>query len=343
VDDALADRLLAVCHGDTALRDRVKLFGHLVRTDPWGYPLVYLMDTFIVTAGSDRRETGTHYTPKSLTEAIVAEMLTPIVYVGPAEGTPRAEWALKSPAELLDLKICDPAMGSGAFLVQACRWLSDRLAAAWGEAEAQGKTVSVDGIVQDADASSEALPRDAEARTIVARRLIAERCLYGVDLNPLAVELAKLSIWLVTLAKGRPFGFLNHNLRCGDSLLGIHRLDQLTELSMRPTGKGQLRLFGQDIERAVRDAIELRVRLREMPIRDIRDVEAMAHLNAKARHALEVSECIADAFIGEVFAAGGRGAALECALTSLADQAGRAIEGDGESPPFYAGNRRGRS
>jgi type II restriction/modification system DNA methylase subunit YeeA len=56
---------------------------------------------------------------------------------------------------------------------------------------------------------------------VIARRLIAERCLYGVDLNPLAVELAKLSIWLVTLAKGRPFGFLDHNLRCGDSLLGI--------------------------------------------------------------------------------------------------------------------------
>ena len=81
---------------------------------------------------------------------------------------------------------------------------------------------------------------------MIARRLIAERCLYGVDLNPLAVELAKLSIWLVTLAKGRPFGFLDHNLRCGDSLLGIHRLDQLTELSMDPTGKGQQRLFGQE-------------------------------------------------------------------------------------------------
>jgi hypothetical protein len=80
------------------------------------------------------------------------------------------------------------------------------------------------------------LPRDTEARTVIARRLIAERCLYGVDLNPLAVELAKLSIWLVTLAKGRPFGFLDHNLRCGDSLLGIHRLDQLTQLSMNPTG-----------------------------------------------------------------------------------------------------------
>ena len=328
VDDALAERLLTACHGDTALRDRIKPFSHLVRTDPWGYPLVYSAGAFIVATGSDRRETGTHYTPKSLTEAIVAETLTPIAYVGPAQGTPRADWALKSPSELLDLKICDPAMGSGAFLVQACRWLADRLVESWAQAEAQGHTVGIDGRVVAADASVEPLPGDTEARTIVARRLIAERCLYGVDLNPLAVELAKLSIWLVTLAKGRPFGFLDHNLRCGDSLLGIHRLDQLTQLSMNPSDQGQLRLFGQNIEQAVREAIELRRRLREMPIRDIRDVEAMAHLDADVRRRLAVPEAIADAFIGEVFALGGSDSLLANSLVSLADQAGQAIDGD---------------
>lgn len=328
VDDSLADRVLTACHGNAALRDRIKPFGHLVRTDPWGYPLVYTVGAFIVTTGSDRRETGTHYTPKSLTEAIVSETLTPIVYVGPAQGTPRADWVLKSPAELLDLKICDPAMGSGAFLVQACRWLADRLVEAWAQAEAQGRTVGADGRVVVADASSEPMPRDTEARTIVARRLIAERCLYGVDLNPLAVELAKLSIWLVTLAKGRPFGFLDHNLRCGDSLLGVNQLDQLTQLSMNPTGQGQLRLFGQNIERAVLEAIELRQRLREMPIRDIRDVEAMAHLDADARRRLEIPGSIADAFTGEVFASGGNGAWLDNALASLTIQATQVIDGD---------------
>lgn len=328
VDDVLADRLLTACHGDTALRDRIKPFGHLVRTDPWGYPLIYPSGAFIVTTGSDRRETGTHYTPKSLTEAIVSETLTPIAYVGPAQGTPRAEWVLKSPAELLDLNVCDPAMGSGAFLVQACRWLADRLVEAWAQTEAQGQTVCIDGRVVAADANVEALSRDTEARTIVARRLIAERCLYGVDLNPLAVELAKLSIWLVTLAKGRPFGFLDHNLRCGDSLLGIHRLDQLTQLSMNPTGQGQLRLFGQNIEQAVRDAIELRQQLREMPIRDIRDVEAMAHLDADARRRLAVPEGIADAFIGEVLTSGGNATAIERAATMLTIQAGQAVTGD---------------
>ncbi len=331
VDDTLTDRLLTACQGETKLRDRIKPYAHLLRTDPWGYPLIYPAGAFIVTTGSDRRETGTHYTPKSLTEAIVAETLTPVAYVGPAEGAPRDQWELKSPAELLDLKICDPAMGSGAFLVQACRWLSDRLVEAWSQVETTGKTVSVDGEVLEAGAAKEPLPRDSEARTVIARRLIAERCLYGVDLNPLAVELAKLSIWLVTLAKGRPFGFLDHNLRYGDSLLGIRRLDQLTELSMTPGGKGQQRLFGKNIEKAVHEAIEFRQRLRNMPIRDIHDIEAMARLDADARQNLEVPECIADAFIGEVFASGGNALAIENTIASLAILAGKAIDGAGDA------------
>ncbi|WP_131111566.1 Eco57I restriction-modification methylase domain-containing protein [Sulfuricystis thermophila] len=331
VDEALTGKVLTACHGDSALAERIRPYAHLLRMDPWGYPLVYPAGAYVVTTGSDRRETGTHYTPKSLTEAIVAETLTPVAYVGPADGKPRSEWVLKSPAELLDLKVCDPAMGSGAFLVQACRWLADRLVEAWARAEVQGHTVGIDGRVAESGSEVEPLPRNDEERTIVARRLVAERCLYGVDLNPLAVELAKLSLWLVTLAKGRPFGFLDHNLRCGDSLLGIHRLDQLTQLAMNPSSQGQMRLFGQTIETAVRKAIELRQRLRETPIRDIHDVEVMAHLDADARQRLEVPGLIADAFIGEVFTAGGTGAALESALASLAVQAGRAIEGDQET------------
>jgi len=329
VDDTLADRLLIACQGDIQLRDRIKPYVHLLRTDTWGYPLIYPAGAFIVTSGSNRRETGTHYTPKSLTETIVAETLTPLAYVGPAEGTPRKGWQLKSPEELLDLKICDPAMGSGAFLVQVCRWLADRLVEAWSLAEATGKSINVDGQVLDELHAKESLPLDTDARIVIARRLIAERCLFGVDLNPLAVELAKLSIWLVTLAKNRPFGFLDHNLRCGDSLLGIHRLEQLTQLSMKPTGQSKLHLFGQKVEQALQGVIELRQQLREMPIHDIRDVEVMANLNADARSRLEVTKCIADTFIGEVFeASSGSISAMEKGLASLAIQAGQALKGE---------------
>ncbi len=323
-DNASADKLLTACHADRALRDRVKPYVHLLRTDRWGYPLVYPQNAFMVTSGSDRRETGTHYTPKSFTEAIVKETLEPLVYVGPAEGKPREEWKLNSPAEILDLKICDPAMGSGAFLVQVCRWLSERLVDAWMQEERAGKGVTSEGEVTGEIGSREPLRKDHEERLLTARRLIAERCLYGVDMNPLAVELAKLSIWLVTLAKGRPFGFLDHNLRCGDSLLGITSLEQLHFLDIKPSPRSTRKLFASKIDQAVAQAISLRAGIRSRPIRDIRDVEVMTQLDDEARHKLELPELVADALLEEVFAAGGR----EIDTAALAIDVGEGLEGN---------------
>jgi hypothetical protein len=324
-DERMAARLLTVCRGDVALRDRILPFAELLRTDPWGYPLVHHAGAFVVVLGADRRESGTHYTPKSLTEKIVEVTLTPIVYRGPAEGAAREDWKLKSADELLDLKVCDPAMGSGAFLVQACRWLADRLVEAWSDMEAAGSRIDDEGRIRAADdkAGFEPLSRDTEERAILARRLIAERCLYGVDKNPLAVELAKLSLWLTTLAKGRPFGFLDHNLRSGDSLLGIHDLGQLIELDMKPKGKAQLRLFGRTIRSAVEKAIALRSQLRSIPIRDIGDVEAMAALDAQSRSELALPELIADALIGIVLTDD-----RSVRITTLATMADEAAGGD---------------
>ena len=114
--------------------------------------------------------------------------------------------------------------------------------------------------------------------------MIAERCLYGVDMNPLAVELAKLSIWLVTLAKGRPFGFLDHNLRCGDSLLGITSLEQLHYLEMNPAKGSTRKLFAAEIDSAIQRALGLRRELRKTePIRDIGDVDAIAKVSQRQR------------------------------------------------------------
>lgn len=327
-------RLLSACRGDVNLRDRLEPYVRLLRTDPWGYPLVHPRGAFVVVLAADRRETGTHYTPKSLTERIVEETLTPLVYDGPAEGAPRAEWKLKTPEKLLDLKVCDPAMGSGAFLVQACRFLSARLAEAWSIEEAEGRLVDLTGQVHEPRARIESMPPGAEVRAENARRIVAERCLYGVDLNPLAVELAKLSLWLVTLSKGRPFGFLDHSLRRGDSLVGITRLEQLTELSLDPSATRQQLLFGKSIKRAVAEAVELRRKLYETPIRDIRDVEAMATLDADARKKVKAAELLADAFIGVVFAA--EGADAETQLAMLAADAERVVNGEERATEMLA-------
>ncbi|WP_316227962.1 Eco57I restriction-modification methylase domain-containing protein [Bradyrhizobium sp. SZCCHNR3015] len=305
-DETESGKLLAACDGDLGLRDRIKPYFHLLRTDSWGYPLVYPKGTFVVASGSDRRETGTHYTPKSFTEAIVRTTLEPLVYVGPSEGAPRDEWRLKSPDKLLDLKVCDPAMGSGAFLVQVCRYLADRVVEAWAEVEKVGKAISADGEVNDEIGALEPLSPSVDERSLTAKRLIAERCLYGVDMNPLAVELAKLSIWLVTLAKGRPFGFLDHNLRVGDSLFGVFRREQLEYLTLDITSATTKQLFAHQLDGAIDAAIQIRLHLRSQPIRDITDILVMEGLNKESQELLRSSSVIADALLCEYLETRGR-------------------------------------
>lgn len=329
-DEAILPSLVQACGGDEELARQIMPFGSLIRADSWGNLLVYKAGSYAIAHGSGRRETGTHYTPRSLTETIVEHTLEPIVYSGPAEGKPRDEWELKPPAELLDLKVCDPAMGSGAFLVQVCRYLSQRLVEAWEQAENAGSSVNIDGIVISGTNGDELLPAERYDRLLIARRLIAERCLYGVDLNPLAVELAKLSIWLTTLAKGRPFGFLDHNLRCGDSLLGITSVDQLVQLNLHPEPRPKQSLFGRGIADAVERAIELRKQLRKTRVLDILDVERMKRLDDESRQVLTGVTATADALIGANLAIKGV-RDLKAALGTIAGEADQAAKGDGSA------------
>jgi hypothetical protein len=154
----------------------------------------------VLQPSEERRRSGSHYTPRPLTAPIVRKALDPILTrLRGTDGGPPI------PAQILDLKVCDPAMGSGAFLVEACRQLGDALVEAW-----------------HAHGEAPAIPPD-EDEVIFARRLLAQRCLYGVDRNPVAVDLAKVSLWLVTLAKDHALTFLDHALRQGDSLVGLSR------------------------------------------------------------------------------------------------------------------------
>ena len=154
--------------------------------------------SMVLQPSEERRRSGSHYTPRELTEPIVRDTLKPVLdRLRESAGGP------PTPDQLLDLKVCDLAMGSGAFLVEACRQLGAVLVESWrrhgvtpGEATGEDELVS-------------------------ARREVARRCLYGVDRNPVAVDLAKLSLWLATLAKDVPLTFLDHALRHGDSLVGL--------------------------------------------------------------------------------------------------------------------------
>jgi hypothetical protein len=284
VEGDAASRLQTACGNEDALFKRVLPFANLIRTDSFGKPVVIRKGSVYVTEGTDRRSSGTHYTPKSLTEPIVQYTLEPLVFDGAAEGKPKEEWKLRSAKELLDLKICDMACGSAAFLVQTCRFLSELLANAWDLAEAEHP--GVPGITPEGTASTGApgetlIPKDANERLVYARRLVAQRCLYGVDKNPLAVEMAKLSLWLFTLAKDKPFTFLDHAIRCGDSLLGIHDMKQLEAFNLQPEG-AQAVWYSGAVTQLTKEAVDLRQKIEAIPANTVEDVEAQARLLAEA-------------------------------------------------------------
>jgi hypothetical protein len=270
--------VMTACESDEGLVRRIMPYAPLLRDDLQGLPTIYPGGGIIVTKTRARRDSGTEYTPRVLAEEIVRYALEPLVYSpGPVEGAPRDTWQVKPSVELLALKLCDPACGSGAFLVAACRYLAERVAEAW---QREGRIADDDPI------------RDAQ-------RLISERCLYGVDRDPMAVEMAKLSLWLLTFARHRPFSFLDHAIREGDSLIGITSLDQLRALHFDPA-RGRSLHDGafidvmQPLDELVQEAMRFRVELEQPATLDIDDALEKARLNDQARERTCCATLIAD-------------------------------------------------
>ena len=304
-DDHLASRFRTASQ-DSDLWERVKPFAGLVRRDTFDYPVVITPGSVFVTAGTDRRSSGTHYTPRSLTEPIVQYTLEPLVYLGPAEGLTKEKWTLRPAEELLALKICDMACGSGAFLVQVCRYLAARLMEAWDEVQrAHPGTLRItpEGRPSTGQPGEMLIPDDPDERQTYALRIVAQRCVYGVDKNPLAVEMAKLSLWLLTLAKDKPFEFLDHAIRCGDSLVGIHNLDQLRKFNL--DGKGENNsIFLQFLDPRIKEAIGLRRQITEMQANTVEDVEAQDRMLREANEKIDRLKYAADFLIAAEFTPG---------------------------------------
>ncbi|MFJ8448388.1 Eco57I restriction-modification methylase domain-containing protein [[Kitasatospora] papulosa] len=289
--------LHASAGNDDELAARIAPFAGLVGDDLRGEPMVFPAGSMVMVRSGNRRNTGTHYTPKKLAEEVVEHTLAPLCFSpGPAEGAAVGVWKAKPAEELLKLRVLDPAMGSGAFLVSACRYLSDRVVDAWLR----------DGLPDEVRRDVGEDDRDELLR--VARRLVADRCLYGVDRDPMAVELAKLSLWLVTLAKGRPFSFLDHALRFGDSLVGVIDVEQIKAFHLE-SGARQL---SPEVSRALdvtetvlSEAAALRREIEATPVHDIRSVHAKTEKLRKAEALSEQLRLAADAVVGAALAAEG--------------------------------------
>ncbi len=245
-----------------------------------------------------RKGSGSYYTPDDLVGLIIRETLGPLVsqrldafisLCAEYEELDRPEdWKLTrlkalDPAEkLLDLKICDPAMGSGHFLVNLVDYLADQVIAAMADAEALFENYMsplagrVDAIRTKIVANGEANGWTIDAAQLddrhIIRRMILKRCVYGVDKNPMAVELAKVALWLHTFTVGAPLSFLDHHLKCGDSLFGSWvrgGIDSATE-------HGSPLLLHETIRRATSAAVSMQA------LESLTDAEiAEAHRSAK--------------------------------------------------------------
>jgi hypothetical protein len=228
----------------------------------------------VLQPGEERRRSGSHYTPRSLTEGIVRRTLEPLL---------RCLGETPTEAQILSLKICDPAMGSGAFLVEVVRQLGAKLVDIWTR---EGQLAAV--------------TEKYENPHLHAQRLVAQQCVYGVDKNAAAVELAKLSLWLVTLSADLPFTFVDHALRHGDSLVGLD-LEQIASFHWKPTE--QVPLLRQVLEDALDEALEHRAELLELAKDDSpRSQEERRRLLDHADQALDRVRTIADVCIGAFFA-----------------------------------------
>jgi hypothetical protein len=319
-------RLLAVTDNDLALAERLLPFAGILRTDLRGLPMVFVQDSLYVTESKLRKNTGTHYTPRHLAEQVVEGALEPLVYSpGPLQTTDANKWKPTSSREILGLKVADIAMGSGAFLVAACRYLAARLV----EARARQGDEAAWRQRNDAHGQPPAVDVEADQVVIDARREIIENCLYGVDINPMAVEMAKLSLWLVSMDPNRPFTFLDDRLAVGDSLLGITSLEQLEYLHLDPAIGRRLHedpnaLF--DATGGVRalagEVAELRAGIAALP--DTPEGQAEKHRrHDQAQATVRQASLQADLVVGAALATAGKGtrvrdqAALRAAEAAL--------------------------
>ncbi|TDE34189.1 type IIL restriction-modification enzyme MmeI [Actinomadura sp. 6K520] len=314
-DTVQAAALHAACDNDEELAGRIRPFFGLLRPDLRGDPTVYPAKSVLFTQVGDRRATGTHYTPKSLAQEIVQHTLAPLCHrPGPAEGAPEDEWQPKPAAELLALKICDPAMGSGAFLVSACRYIAERVVDAWERDGVPGDVLDLLGP-----------DHDREDLLVFAKRRTAASCMYGVDRDDMAVELAKLSMWIETLAKDKPFSFLDHALRHGDSLVGLIDEAQVLAFHLDPQRGGMVNArignIMEDLAPMLTRAQELREEIEAFSADDIERVAEKGRKLAEAERLTESLRLAADSVTAAALStAGCPEDVLDKRLGDLADE-----------------------
>ena len=251
---------------------------------------------FFLRNGTGRKSSGSYYTPHALVRFLVRETLGPLVAAVSPDDAP-------DPAAILRLRIVDPAMGSGHFLIEACRFLGDALYAVCRlcDERSHPQLEKIDPALP-AYLPSRAAEGFAPARALaICRRLVAVHCLYGVDRNPLAVELAKLALWLESYAEGLPLTFLDHRLVAGDAIAGPFFAD-LANLPVGGNALDPLLAKGvtERLTGSVREALAEVAALNASIGRDISDLLVKDAAKTRLDAALAPVRLLAQAWSGAV-------------------------------------------
>lgn len=309
-----AERALRlVAPDDSRVRDAVRPWVGAVRRDLRGRLVVLQPGDLTIVETAGRRNAGAHYTPRALAEEVVSHALEPLCFSpGPHDGADRERWQVRPPEDLLDLAVADIACGSGAFLVAAVRYLAARVVEARLHHEGR-------------------VGRDTAQMDLQARREVVARCVYGADIDPMAVEMCKLSLWLVSLDPAKPFSFVDDKVLVGNSLLGLTTLRQVEELHLRPEERGheqgawavsgdnaleELLDVGQHVQRAVRYRSSLRSEIDES--HPSLDARAKRRQHDSARAEVSGLRRAADAVVATALRHGAApGRRLDEALTDL--------------------------
>lgn len=266
-----------------------------------------------------RKDSGSYYTPDDLVSLVIEETLNPFIQqykeafdkaASEQESSRQPEYMRQGKLKLLDpaikileLKVCDPAMGSGHFLVNLVDYLTDQVIACMAETEARWDgyisplLARMDDIRNTIMGNAEKHnwtfdPTQLDDRHVI-RRIILKRCIFGVDKNPMAVELAKVSLWLHTFTAGAPLSFLDHHLRCGDSLFGHWVSSGMTE-ALR---NGRPLFLDNPLKKALESAESMQL------IEGLADAEiAEAYKSARLFKKVTTDTSPLDAFLSVLFA-----------------------------------------
>jgi hypothetical protein len=321
-----AERALRAVTTDEPLRARLRPFIGIIRRDLRNRPHIVQPGGVLVIETPSRATAGAHYTPRKLAEEVVLHALQPLVFdPGPHDTADEQAWRPVSSDRVLDLKIADITCGSGAFLVAAARYLADRLVEAWHR---EGAAV---GAAQ-------------ELRMRAIREVVAT-CLYGADINAMAVEMCKLSLWLVSLDPKLPFSFVDDKVLHGNSLLGLTDRRQLEALHVTPSQASADRLFdfgegGKIIQHLdVAGVLAKAVNLRRRLATEVNDDDPQRSSTTKRRQWREYQVLtaqlrdIADGVVAAGLRLGGRpGKALAEAYANLRVAVGQAYPAGNREP-----------